>query len=115
MVKFHKECGNVVTMICAYKNMNLPYGIVEMGLNGIIENMREKPLVSFLTNTGIYICEPEVIEDIGDNEMITFPEIIERERQMGKRVAAYPVSESEWMEMGQIEELEKMRMRLYGE
>ena len=115
MLRFHRENGNVITMICAYKNLNIPYGIVEMGMNGVIENMREKPLVSFLTNTGIYLVEPEVIEDIGDNEVITFPEIIERERQKGRRVAAYPVSESDWMDMGQIPELEKMRMKLYGE
>ena len=115
LLRFHRENRNVITMICAYKNMNIPYGIVEMGMNGVIENMREKPLVSFLTNTGIYLVEPEVIEDIGDNEVITFPEIIERERQKGRRVAAYPVSESDWMDMGQIPELEKMRMKLYGE
>ena len=115
LVQFHKESGNIITMICAYKNMNIPYGIVEMGVNGVIEGMKEKPLVSFLTNTGIYLVEPEVIEDIGDNEIITFPEIIDRERKKGKRVAAYPVSESDWMDMGQLSELEKMRVQLYGE
>ena len=115
LVQFHKEHGNMITMICAYKNMNIPYGIVEMGVNGVIEGMKEKPLVSFLTNTGIYLVEPEVIEDIEDNEVITFPEIIDRERQKGKRVAAYPVSENDWMDMGQLSELEKMRVKLYGE
>ena len=41
MVKFHKENENVITMICAYKNMNIPYGVVEMGVNGSIEEMKE--------------------------------------------------------------------------
>ena len=115
MVKFHKENGNVITMICAYKNINIPYGVVEMGANGIIENMKEKPLMSFLTNTGVYIVEPEVIDDMVDGEAIGFPDIIERQRKKGKKVAVFPVSENDWMDMGQISELEKMRIKLYGE
>lgn len=115
IVRFHKEKGNVITMICAYKNINIPYGVVEMGENGIIESMKEKPLMSFLTNTGIYIVEPEVIDDMVDGESIGFPDIIERQREKGRRVAVFPVSENEWMDMGQISELEKMRVKLYGE
>lgn len=115
MVKFHKENGNVITMICAYKNINIPYGVVEMGLNGMIKDMKEKPLISFLTNTGIYIVEPEVVEDIKDGFSIGFPDIVEMEHRKGKRVAVFPVSENDWMDMGQLPELEKMRMRLYGE
>lgn len=115
MMKFHKENGNTITMICAYKNINIPYGIVEMGPNGMIEDMREKPLISFLTNTGIYIVEPDVIDDIEDDVAIDFPDIVEREKQKGKKVAVFPVSENDWMDMGQLPELEKMRIKLYGE
>lgn len=115
MLKFHKEHGNVITMVCAYKNINIPYGVVDMGTGGTIENMREKPLMSFLTNTGIYIVEPEVIDDIKDDVSIGFPDIVEMEKQKGKKVAVFPVSENDWMDMGQIPELEKMRIKLYGE
>ena len=115
MAKFHKENGNVITMICAYKNMNIPYGVVEMGVNGSIKAMKEKPLMSFLTNTGIYIVEPEVIDDIEDEVSIGFPDIVEKERMNGKKVAVFPVSENDWMDMGQLPELEKMRIKLCGE
>ena len=115
MIRFHKENHNVITMVCAYKNMNIPYGVVKMGENGIIEEMKEKPLMSFLTNTGIYIVEPEVVDDIEDGVAVGFPDIIEMERLKGKRVAVFPVSENDWMDMGQLSELEKMRIRLYGE
>lgn len=115
MLKFHKENGNVITMVCAYKNLNIPYGVVEMGVNGSIEDMKEKPSMSFLTNTGIYIVEPEVIEDMKDGVPMGFPDIVEMERQKGKKVAVFPISENDWMDMGQLEELEKMRVKLYGE
>ena len=115
MIKFHKDSGNVITMVCAYKNISIPYGVVEMGANGLIKEMKEKPLMSFLTNTGIYIVEPEVIDDIKDGVSIGFPDIVEREGKKGKKVAVFPVSENDWMDMGQLPELEKMRMKLYGE
>ena len=115
MLRFHKENHNVITMVCAYKNIKIPYGVIEMGLNGSIEAMKEKPELSFLTNTGIYIVEPEVLEDIEYNVPIGFPDIIENERTKGKKVAIYPVSENEWLDMGQLSELEKMRIKLYGE
>lgn len=115
MLRFHLENKNVITMVCAYKNIKIPYGVIEMGINGSIESMKEKPEFSFLTNTGIYIVEPEVLDDIEDNVSIGFPDIIERERKKGKKVAIYPVSGNDWLDMGQLSELEKMRERLYGE
>lgn len=115
MIKFHQEQGNAITMICAYKKIYIPYGVVEVGEQGAIKSMKEKPLMSFLTNTGIYIVEPDVIEDIKDDEVIGFPEIVEREKQKGRKVAVFPVPENDWMDMGQLPELEKMRVKLYGE
>lgn len=115
MLKFHKDSGNVITMVCAYKNVHIPYGVIEMGMNGAIEEMKEKPVLSFLTNTGVYIVEPEVIDDMEDGVPVGFPDIIKKEKELGKKVAVFPISENDWMDMGQLPELEKMRKRLYGE
>lgn len=114
ILSFHRENGNAITMICAWKSFTIPYGVVDMGKNGAIEKMREKPELSFLTNTGMYIIEPEVIDDVPEDTSITLPEIVSLEMQKGRKVAAYPVAESEWLDMGQMSELEKMRERLYG-
>ena len=114
MLQFHRENKNTVTMVCAYKNFSIPYGVVEMGVNGKIEGMQEKPMMSFLTNTGIYIVEPEVLNDIEEDVAIGFPDIVEKQRLKGRKVAVFPISGSEWMDMGQLNELEKMREKLYG-
>ena len=55
-----------------------------------------------------------MLEDIGEGEFIGFPDIIERQRKKGRRVSAYTVGEEDWLDMGQLDELEKMRERLYG-
>ena len=56
-----------------------------------------------------------VIDMMEDNVPIGFPDVVENLRQSYKKVAVYPISESEWMDMGQLSELEKMRTKLYGE
>ena len=115
MLKFHRDNKNLITMVCAYKNLTIPYGVVEIGDKGAILEMKEKPELSFLTNTGMYIVEPEVLDEMEDGVAIGFPDVIEKLRLEGKNVAVYPVSENEWMDMGQLDELEKMRKKLYGE
>lgn len=115
IIRFHREHHNVITMICAYKNLQIPYGVVEMGLNGSIEKMKEKPQFSFLTNTGIYVVEPEVLNDVEDSVAIGFPDVVEQQKAKRRNVAIYPVSENDWLDMGQLPELESMRKRLYGE
>lgn len=112
MLRFHRENGNAITMVGAYKTFTIPYGIVDIGADGIIEDMREKPELSFLTNTGMYIVEPQVLEDVPDNTAISFPDVIEVQRKKGNKVAVYPVSEEEWMDMGQLTELEETKRRL---
>ena len=59
--------------------------------------------------------EPEVLDHIECDVSIGFPDIVEKERILDRKVAIYPVSESDWLDMGQLSELEKMRKRLYGE
>lgn len=112
IIRYHRQHNNVITMICAYKNLIVPYGIIDMGKDGSINAMKEKPEMSFLTNTGMYIVEPEVINDIQENQSIGFPDIVQEQIKKGKNISIYPISENEWLDMGQIPELEKMRNKL---
>ena len=47
-----------------------------------------------------------------DGEVIGFHDVIDRYRKAGGKVGVYPIGEASWMDMGQMEELEKMRRRL---
>lgn len=110
--KQHVESGNLITMVCSLKNFTIPYGVVHVGENGVIKSMEEKPNMSFFTNTGCYFVEPEVIEDLTYNEAIDFPAIIEKYTGRGGKVGIYPIGEDAWLDMGQIDVLEKMKERL---
>ena len=109
---FHKRSGNLITVVCAFKHLTIPYGVIELGDEGEIKNVTEKPQMNFLTNTGVYVVEPRVIEELADGVSIGFPDIMENYRHAGEKIGVYPVSESSWMDMGQLEELENMRRRI---
>lgn len=110
--RLHKEQKHIITMVCSLKNFSIPYGVVEIGEDGNIASMKEKPQVSFFTNTGCYIVEPEIINELEENTAIGFPDIIEKYRGQGKNVGIYPIGENAWMDMGQLDEMERMRSRI---
>ena len=110
--KFHKKENNVITMVCSLKKIRIPYGVIEIGQHGEIEKMKEKPELSFFTNTGMYIVEPEVVKGLEDNQAIDFPDIIKKLKHAGKKIGVYPIGENNWMDMGQLDAMEDMRRRL---
>lgn len=108
----HKNEGNIITMVCSIKNYQIPYGVVEVTENGGLDHMKEKPTFSFLTNAGVYIVEPRVIDELEEKKPIGFPDIIEKYKNLGEKVGIYPIAEESWMDMGQLDEMEDMIKRL---
>ncbi len=110
--KFHTKNENLITVVCALKHVTIPYGVFNLNNAGEIESVTEKPTFNFLTNTGMYLVDNKIIEELQENQVIGFPDIMEKYRKEGYKVGVYPVSEDSWMDMGQLEELEAMRRRL---
>lgn len=112
ILKEHKDKKNLVTMICSLRNYEVPYGVVEIGENGSIQSMTEKPSMSFFTNTGTYIVEPEVIDEVEEGQSIGFPDVIQKLKDQGRNVGVYPINESDWLDMGQFDTMENMKQKL---
>ena len=112
ILRFHQDQGNFITIVCSMKQIRIPYGVVEIGKNGDIEAMKEKPEISFFVNTGMYVVDGRVIAEIETDKEQGFPDIIETYRQQGKKIGVFPISEQAWLDMGQLDELEIMRKRL---
>ena len=114
ILKYHRKNKNDITVVSAQKKITVPYGIINVDKNNMLESITEKPEFSFLTNTAMYVIEPEILKDI-KKKKTDFPEIIKMEVEKGRKVGVYSIDENDWLDMGQMSELEKMRVRLYGE
>lgn len=112
VLRTHRQQKNIITFVCAMKNIVIPYGVINLDQNGCIYNMSEKPQYSFLTNTGLYVLEPEVIDDLKEDEFIHLPDIAQRYIEAGKKVGVFPISEKAWLDMGQFTEMEAMMKEL---
>jgi dTDP-glucose pyrophosphorylase len=109
----HRTSGNLLTMVCATKTFSFPYGTIDIGEDGNIRSLVEKPTYSFLTNTGFYIIEHQFLDHIPDNTFIHITDIIQNCIDKGQKIGIYPVSENQWFDMGNHGDMEKMRIKLH--
>ena len=112
IVKYHKESGNDLTVISALKNMIVPYGVLHVKEQGIIASVEEKPKMTYLINTGMYVLSPEVIEENPNNTFFHMTDLLNVLMKKGKKVGMYPVSEDSFLDMGELEEMRKMEKRI---
>lgn len=112
ILKVHREKRNLITIVCAVKNVVIPYGTVEIDERGYIQQFKEKPSFQIKTNTGLYVIEPAIFEKIEKDTFLPITDIIQKCMEEGENVGTYLISEENWMDMGQLEEMEKMRRKI---
>lgn len=112
ILKTHQMQKNVITFVAAMKNIVIPYGVINTSSDGQITNIHEKPEMSFLTNTGMYIIEPKIINDLSTKEFIHITDIAQRYLNNHEKVGAFPISEKAWLDMGQFSEMDTMLKHL---
>lgn len=110
--RYHKESGNEITVVSALKNIVVPYGVLKTSENGIVEKMEEKPKLSYFVNSGMYILNSEVVEDIPENTFFHMTDLIDKLLASKRQVGMYPVSEDSFLDMGEFEEMHRMEQKL---
>lgn len=114
VMRFHKENGNMITLITSLKNYTIPYGVVNIGREGRVESLSEKPELNFLVNTGVYVLNPEALKLIPKEKFMHITDLIQACLNRGDKVGAYPVTEKAWEDMGEFPGMEQM-LRMRGE
>lgn len=109
---YHIQNKNVITMVAAVKNVTIPYGVLHTKENGELVDMEEKPKISLMINTGMYIINPDIIAQIPDNCMFHMTHLVEKVQQGGGKVGVYPVSEDSFLDMGEFDEMHRMEKKL---
>ena len=97
---YHCHNKNDITIISAIKGLQIPYGVVETSADGIMTELREKPELTYMVNTGVYILQPDLINEIPDNSFYHITDLINSVKQKGGKVGCFPVSEKSWTDIG---------------
>ncbi len=108
----HKEAGNMITMVCARKQFTIPYGTIHTDEEDNIIGLQEKPNFEYKINTGFYLIEPAFLSKIPDKTFIHITDVIEQCIKDGEKVGTFLIEEDAFMDMGQMDEFEKMKEKL---
>jgi dTDP-glucose pyrophosphorylase len=100
ILKYHRENKNKITIVAALKHYPIPYGTIETGSNGMLIELTEKPDLTFKINSGMYIIEPDILNEIPDNQFYHITDLIENLKKIGNKVGVFPISEKSWQDIG---------------
>jgi dTDP-glucose pyrophosphorylase/predicted transcriptional regulator len=100
VLSYHRESHNEITVVAAMKHFPIAYGTLESGDNGRLLQLIEKPELTFKINSGMYIIEPHLLDEIPDNQFFHITQLIENVNARDGRVGVFPVSEKSWKDIG---------------
>ncbi|WP_400163231.1 sugar phosphate nucleotidyltransferase [Brevibacillus sp. TJ4] len=106
-VRFHEAKAALATLVLTQVEAPLEFGVVMTDENGKITRFLEKPawaeVFSDTVNTGIYVCEPDVLSHIASKREVDFSkEVFPRLLQEQKPLYGY-VAKGYWSDIGSLE------------
>ena len=104
ILKYHRNNCNEITIVGAIRTISIPYGTLVTKEGGLLESLKEKPNLTYLINTGMYILEPSLIEEIPEGEFYHITYLIDKLCKEGRRVGVYPINEGAWIDVGNWDE-----------
>lgn len=112
IINYHRSHGYKITMVTSLKNYTIPYGVIGVANGGSISEIVEKPEYNFQVNTGFYVLEAEILDEIPQNEFYHVTQLINEYVARGEKVGIYPITGNAWLDMGEIQEMEVMINKL---
>jgi dTDP-glucose pyrophosphorylase len=104
ILDYHRVNGNELTVVAAIKNYSIPYGTIDTGDDGQLLSLNEKPNLTFKINSGMYILESHLLQEIPEGEFFHITQLIERINKRNGKVGVFPVSQKSWKDVGEWDE-----------
>lgn len=108
ILDYHTKNHNELTIVAALKHYPIPYGIIETGQNGSLQSLIEKPELTFKINSGMYLLEPHLLDEIPEDKFYHITDLIQQIKNRKGRIGVFPVSEKSWKDIGQWADYQKM-------
>lgn len=108
ILDYHRNNKNEITIVAALKHFPIAYGTIETGDNGQLIALTEKPELTFKINSGMYILEPQVIDEVPENSFYHITDLISKIQGDGRKIGVFPVSQNSWQDIGDWKEYMKI-------
>lgn len=100
ILDYHRDNKNEITIVAALKNMEIHYGTITSREDGLLQELQEKPEFVFKINTGFYILEAKLLDEIPENTYFNITTLIETLKNDHRRVGVFPINEKSWTDIG---------------
>lgn len=105
MYAFHRAQGADLTVAVRQYDVQVPFGVIECE-GAVVRRLREKPVLSFFVNAGIYLLEPVVYQHLVTGQRMDMTDLIQLLLDRSCPVASFPIREG-WLDIGQPAEYEQ--------
>jgi len=109
LLEFHCRHGAVATMAVRLYEWQHPFGVVRTKGVDII-GFEEKPIARSHINAGIYVLEPNVLDNLNVGKHCDMPTLFNRLQEQAARTIVYPMHEP-WLDVGQPDDLERAQTK----
>lgn len=104
-LEFHIKKQAIATMGVREFEYQVPYGVVETK-DGFITQITEKPLERYLVSAGVYVLNPEILQQILKNTYLDMPNLFLNLLKQGQKTSYFPINDY-WIDIGRHEEYER--------
>lgn len=108
--EFHDRHGHDGTLAVARYNVDIPFGVVRYGDDGVFDRIEEKPQVSHFVAAGVYYLSPAYFALVPEGKRMDMPELLNAGREIGLRTGLFPIHEY-WTDVGRPADLDAASRR----
>ncbi len=108
MLRFHDSMGYKATMGVREYTHSIPFGCVEVGYQGQLHGIVEKPTIRQDINAGIYVISPSLLTIIPQDRDYPITHLFAYCLDDGAKVGAFRITD-DWIDVGQPEQLRQAR------
>lgn len=105
LIEFHRNHHAKATMCVREYDFQVPYGVVRIDDHRII-GIDEKPVQTFFVNAGVYVLEPDVLDNIRVNVALDMPDLFQQLIKKNQETVVFPVREY-WLDVGHLADYDR--------
>lgn len=105
MVRSHIESGTIATIGVFPREVQIDFGVLEIGSERELLDYREKPTFEYVVSMGVNVFNSSVLEFIPSGKYLDIPTLMMNLKRAGKTVLTYS-SDCEWLDIGRVEDYE---------
>ena len=104
--EFHVRHGLDATVGVARHEVDIPFGVVRYGEDGLFAGIEEKPRFTNFIAAGVYYLSPSMTALVPKEQPMDMPELLNLGRSIGLKIGVFPIHEY-WTDVGRPDDLQK--------